>query len=209
MSVTEITETRQYLTFKLGEEVYATDVAKVREVLDFTTITKIPRTPDFMSGVINLRGNVVPVVDLRLCFEMSKTEKTVNTCVVVVEMLLDGEATVIGALADSVEEVIDLEPEQIQPAPKIGTQIRTDFIKGMGKRDAQFIMILDIDRIFSAEELSAVRGAELNKPLAEDTRLSGRSIRPGLAGSALYPWIHLWAPVTKVYVTPISRGCAG
>lgn len=167
MSVTEITETRQYLTFKLGDEVYATDVAKVREVLDFTTITKIPRTPDFMSGVINLRGNVVPVVDLRLCFEMSKTEKTVNTCVVVVEMFLDGEATIIGALADSVEEVIDLEPDQIQPAPKIGTQIRTDFIKGMGKRDAQFIMILDIDRIFSAEELSAVRGVELNKPLAE------------------------------------------
>ncbi|MGB6945618.1 MAG: chemotaxis protein CheW [Bryobacteraceae bacterium] len=167
MSATEITETRQYLTFKLGEEVFATDVAKVREVLDFTSITKIPRTPDFMSGVINLRGNVVPVVDLRLCFEMSKTEKTVNTCVVVVEMLLDGEATIIGALADSVEEVIDLEPDQIEPAPKIGTQIRTDFIKGMGKRDSQFIMILDIDRIFSAEELSAVRGVELNKPLAE------------------------------------------
>ena len=167
MSATEITETRQYLTFKLGDEVFATDVAKVREVLDFTTITKIPRTPDFMSGVINLRGNVVPVVDLRLCFEMSKTVKTVNTCVVVVEMMLDGEPTVIGALADSVEEVIDLEPDQIQPPPRIGTQIRTDFIKGMGKRDAQFIMILDIDRIFSAEELSAVRGAELNKPLAE------------------------------------------
>ena len=167
MSVTEITDTRQYLTFKLGEEVFATDVAKVREVLDFTNITKIPRTPDFMSGVINLRGNVVPVVDLRLCFEMSKTVKTVNTCVVVVEMLLDGEATVIGALADSVEEVIDLEPDQIEPAPKIGTQIRTDFIKGMGKRDSQFIMILDIDRIFSAEELLAVRGVELNKPLAE------------------------------------------
>jgi purine-binding chemotaxis protein CheW len=167
MSVTEITETRQYLTFKLGDEVYATDVAKVREVLDFTSITKIPRTPEFMSGVINLRGNVVPVVDLRLCFEMSKTEKTVNTCVVVVEMLLDGESTVIGALADSVEEVIDLEPDQIQPAPKIGTQIRTDFIKGMGKRDAQFIMILDIDRIFSAEELSAVRGVDANKVPAE------------------------------------------
>jgi purine-binding chemotaxis protein CheW len=167
MSTTETTETRQYLTFKLGDEVFATDVAKVREVLDFTTITKIPRTPDFMSGVINLRGNVVPVVDLRLCFEMSKTEKTVNTCVVVVEMLLDGEPTVIGALADSVEEVIDLEPEHIEPAPKIGTQIRTDFIKGMGKRDSQFIMILDIDRIFSAEELSAVRNAELNKPPVE------------------------------------------
>jgi purine-binding chemotaxis protein CheW len=161
MSVTEITETRQYLTFKLGGEIFAIDVAKVREVLDFTTITKIPRTPDFMSGVINLRGNVVPVVDLRLCFEMSKTEKTVNTCIVVVEMFLDGESTVIGALADSVEEVIDLEPEQIEPAPRIGTKIRTDFIKGMGKRAAQFIMILDIDRVFSAEELSAVRGTEV------------------------------------------------
>jgi len=165
MSVTEITETRQYLTFKLSDEVFAIDVAKVREVLDFTTITKVPRTPDFMSGVINLRGNVVPVVDLRLCFEMSKTEKTVNTCIVVVEVLLEGETAIIGALADSVEEVIDLEPDQIQPAPKIGVQIRTEFIKGMGKRDAQFLMILDIDRVFSAEQLSAVRGAEPARPV--------------------------------------------
>jgi purine-binding chemotaxis protein CheW len=167
MSVTEITDTRQYLTFKLGNEVFATDVSKVREVLDFTAVTKVPRTPDYMSGVINLRGSVVPVIDLRLCFEMAKTEKTVNTCIVVVEMLLDGESTVIGALADSVEEVIDLEPDQIQPPPRIGTQIRTDFIKGMGKRDSQFLMILDIDRVFSSEELSFVRSVEANKPLAE------------------------------------------
>ncbi len=161
MPISEITETRQYLTFRLGDEVFATDVAKVREVLDFTTITKIPRTPEFMRGVINLRGNVVPVVDLRLCFEMSKTEKTVNTCIVVVEMVVDGETNIVGALADSVEEVIDLEPEYIQPAPRIGTKIRTDFIKGMGRRDSQLIMILDIDRAFSADELSAVRATEL------------------------------------------------
>src|SRR5579862_3773063 len=160
MAVSEITETRQYLTFKLGNEVFGIDVAKVREVLDFTTITEIPRTPEFMSGVINLRGSVVPVVDLRLCFQMSKTERTRNTCIVVVEVLLEGESTVIGALADSVEEVIDLEPEQIQRAPRIGTQIRTDFIKGMGKRDALFIVLLDIDRVFSAEQLSAVKTAE-------------------------------------------------
>ena len=164
MSVSEINETRQYLTFKLAEEIFAIDVAKVREVLEISTITKVPRTPEFMSGVINLRGNVVPVVDLRLCFEMSKTEKTVNTCIVVVEVLLEGESTVIGALADSVEEVIDLEPDQIQPAPRIGTQIRTDFIKGMGKRDAQFVMILDIDRVFSAGEMSAMRG-DANRPV--------------------------------------------
>jgi purine-binding chemotaxis protein CheW len=168
MSLSEITETRQYLTFRLGNEIFATDVAKVREVLDLTTITAIPRTPEFMSGVINLRGSVVPVVDLRLCFEMSKTESTRNTCIVVVEVLLDNEPTVIGALADSVEEVIDFEPEQIQPAPRIGTQIRTDFIRGMGKRDAQFVMILDIDRVFSADELSAMLGGpDAGKPAAE------------------------------------------
>jgi purine-binding chemotaxis protein CheW len=166
MSVSDITETRQYLTFKLGNEVFATDVAKVREVLDFTTITEIPRTPDFMSGVINLRGSVVPVVDLRLCLDMSKIEKTRNTCIVVVEVVLDSESTVLGVLADSVEEVIDLEPEQIQPPPRLGTHIRTDFIKGMGKRDTQFVMILDIDRVFSAEEMAAVRAPEANKAVA-------------------------------------------
>jgi purine-binding chemotaxis protein CheW len=168
MSVAEITETRQYLTFKLGNEIFATDVAKVREVLDLTTITKIPRTPEFMAGVINLRGSVVPVVDLRLCFEMAKTESTRNTCIVVVEVLLENESTVIGALADSVEEVLDLEPEQIQPAPKIGTRIRTDFIKGMGKHDAQFIMILDIDRVFSVEEVAAVCGQEASSEASKD-----------------------------------------
>ncbi len=96
MSVSAITETTQYLTFKLGEEVFALDVAKVREILDFTTVTKVPQTPDYMRGVINLRGSVVPVVDLRLKFGMSATEKTVNTCVIVVEMMLEGEALVLG-----------------------------------------------------------------------------------------------------------------
>jgi purine-binding chemotaxis protein CheW len=167
MSVSEITETRQYLTFKLGNEIFATEVAKVREVLDLTTITQIPRTPEFMAGVINLRGSVVPVVDLRLCLDMLKTESTRNTCIVVVEVMLDSEPTIIGALADSVEEVIDLDPDRIKPAPRIGTQIRTDFIKGMGKRDEQFIMILDIDRVFSAEEISVVRGQESVKAQME------------------------------------------
>jgi purine-binding chemotaxis protein CheW len=160
MSASGVTEAGQYLTFRLGQETFAIEVAKVREVLDLAPITAIPRTPEFMSGVINLRGSVVPVVDLRLCFEMAKTESTRNTCIVVAEVVLEEEATVIGALADSVEEVIDLEPEQIQPPPRIGTQIRTDFIRGMGKRDAQFIMILDIDRVFAAEDLAALRGQE-------------------------------------------------
>jgi purine-binding chemotaxis protein CheW len=167
MSVTEIMETRQYLTFKLGNEIFATEVAKVREVLDLATITNIPRTPDFMAGVINLRGSVVPVVDLRLCLEMSKTERTTNTCIVVVEILIEDETTIIGALADSVEEVIDIEPDQIQPPPRIGTQIRTDFIKGMGRHDTEFIMILDLDRVFSPEELALVHMHESTELLAK------------------------------------------
>jgi len=169
MSVAGITETTQYLTFKLEDEVFALDIAKVREVLDFTTVTKVPRTPEFMRGVINLRGNVVPVVDMRLKFGMSMTEKTVNTCIIIVEVSVEGESTVLGALADSVQEVIDLEPEQIEPAPKIGTRLRTEFIRGMGKRDDHFIIILDIDRVFSADELSVVQGAGSEAPLMVET----------------------------------------
>ncbi len=152
-------ENHQYLTFKLDEEVFALGIDKVREVLDYTSVTKVPQTPEFMRGVINLRGSVVPVVDMRLKFGMAKTEKTVNTCIIIVEINLEGETTILGALADSVQEVLDLEPHQIEPAPKIGTKLRTDFIRGMGKRDEQFIIILEIDKVFSGEELSAVQGA--------------------------------------------------
>lgn len=157
MSVAGITVTTQYLTFKLGDEIFALDVAKVREILDFTTVTKVPRTPDFMRGVINLRGSVVPVVDMRLKFAMSGTEKTVNTCIVVVEVDLEGETLILGALTDSVQEVIELEPDQVEPAPRIGTKLRTDFIRGMGKHDGRFIIILDIDKVFSSDELSTVQ----------------------------------------------------
>jgi purine-binding chemotaxis protein CheW len=152
-----ITEVRQYLTFKLGEEVFALDVEKVREVLDYTTITRIPRTPEFMRGVINLRGSVVPVVDLRLAFGMPPTEKTVSTCIVVTEVSMEGENVVLGALADSVEEVIDLEPDQIQPGPRLGTCVNTDFVRGMGRRESGFVVILDIDRVFAEDQLAAIK----------------------------------------------------
>ena len=159
MTVTEIGETTQFLTFKLGDEVFALDIAKVREVLDFTAITKVPRTPEFMRGVINLRGSVVPVVDMRLKFGMTKTGQTVNTCIIIAEISLDGDTTVLGALADSVQEVIELGAGQIEPAPRIGTRLRTEFIHGMGKRDDQFVIILDIDKVFSVDELSLVQEA--------------------------------------------------
>ncbi len=160
MAVADIMETTQYLTFKLDDEVFGLDISKVREVLDFTTITKVPRTPEFMRGVINLRGSVVPVVDLRLKFGMTKTENTVNTCIIIVEVTVDEETTVLGALADSVQEVLDLEPGHIEPAPKIGTRLNTEFIKGMGKRDNTFIIILDIDKVFSVNELAQVQIAQ-------------------------------------------------
>lgn len=160
MSATENIQTSsaQYLTFKLDDEVFALDITQVREVLDFTTVTKVPRTPDFMSGVINLRGSVVPVVDMRLKFDMTRTEKTVNTCIIIVEINIDGEKVILGALADSVQEVIELEPGQIEPPPRIGTRLNTEFIKGMGKRDEQFLIILDIDRVFSSDELAIAQG---------------------------------------------------
>jgi purine-binding chemotaxis protein CheW len=158
MATAAITQAAQYLTFRLGEEVFALDITQVREVLDYTTITRVPRMPAFMRGVINLRGSVVPVVDLRLKFEMAGTERTVNTCIIIVEVDLGGERTVLGALADSVQEVVELEPGQIEAAPRIGSIVHADFIRGMGKRGEGFTIILDVDRVFSGEELALVAG---------------------------------------------------
>lgn len=155
-----------YLTFTLGDEDFALEIDKVREVLDYPTLTKVPRMPDFLCGVINLRGNVVSVIDLRLKLGMSAIERTVDTCVVIVEVEIDGERTQMGALADSVKEVIELEPGQIAPPPKMGTRLDNRFLKGMGKRDDRFIIILDIDRVLSEEELSVLQTVEDNPSAA-------------------------------------------
>jgi len=156
--------TNQYLTFTLGDEVFALDIASVREVLEYTTITKVPRTPEAIRGVINLRGRAVPVVDVRLKFGMPETQRTVNTCIIIVEVSLGGEETVLGALADSVKEVMDIEPKDIEPAPRMGTSIRADFIQGIGKQGDDFIILLDIDRVFTEDELSVVEA------VAEDSQ---------------------------------------
>jgi purine-binding chemotaxis protein CheW len=157
MSTTGITETTQYLTFKLADETFTVDVAKVREILDYTPATKVPGTPEFMRGVINVRGNVVPVVDMRLKFGLSATEKTVDTCIVVMEIRVDEDTTILGALVDSVQEVFELEASQIEPPPRIGTRWRTEFIKGIGKRNDELIIILDIDKVFSTAELGIIQ----------------------------------------------------
>lgn len=147
----------QYLTFTLNKDIYALDISSVREVLELTPITRIPRTPKFMRGVINLRGHAVPVVDMRLKFGMSKTEDTINTCIIIVEVLFDGDSTVMGALADSVREVIELTEGMIEEPPRMGTTIKTDFIRGMGKQDDEFVIILDINKILSVEELAMLK----------------------------------------------------
>ncbi|WP_319544037.1 chemotaxis protein CheW [uncultured Pseudodesulfovibrio sp.] len=147
----------QFLTFTLGKEIFALDIGTVREVLELTSITKIPRTPPFMRGVINLRGHAVPVVDMRLKLGMSKGEDTVDTCIIIVEIEFEGEFTVMGALVDSVREVFEMTPDTIEPAPKMGAAINAEYIKGMGRQSGQFIIIIDINKIFSAEELAIAK----------------------------------------------------
>jgi len=149
MSVETARKAAQYLSFRLGEETFALDITKVREILEFASVTKVPRMPPYMRGVINLRGNVVPVMDMRMRFGMTMTEKSINTCVIITEIPSDGNYVVIGTLADSVQEVIELDEEEIEPSPSIGSQVNTDFLKGMGKHDNDFIQIVEIGNVFS------------------------------------------------------------
>src|SRR5512142_1786952 len=118
----------QFLTFTLDRERYAVEISKVHEVLEFTSVNRVPRTPEYLRGVINLRGNIVPVIDLRLKFGLSRTERTVDTCVVITEVQIGGEALVLGVLADSVQEVIELDAASVAPPPKMGTRLDTRFI---------------------------------------------------------------------------------
>jgi purine-binding chemotaxis protein CheW len=149
---TIINETAQYITFKLGDELFAINVAQVREVLELPLITKVPTAPDYMRGVVNVRGKAIPVVDLRLKFGLPSTPDTINSRIVVLELELDGETTVVGGIADSVHEVIELEADQINPPPRIAMRWRTELIQGMGKRGDEFIIILDINRVFTSAD---------------------------------------------------------
>lgn len=149
-------EISQYMTFKLGNELFAINVAQVREVLEVSTITKVPTAPDYMRGVVNVRGKAIPVVDLRLRFGLPPAPDTVSTRVIVMELQLDGETTVLGGIADSVHEVIELDPSGINPPPRIAMRWRTEFIKGLGQRGDDFIIILDVNAVFASGELALV-----------------------------------------------------
>ncbi len=156
----DIASTTQSLTFSLGEELYALDVGGVREVLEMTRITPLPRTPEYLRGVINVRGSVVPVVDLRLKLGMPRSQKTIDTCIVVLDITVDDSPVTVGILVDAVQEVVDFDSARIEPPPHLGTAMEAELIQGIGKREDRFVMILDIQKIFAEEELATLAAVE-------------------------------------------------
>lgn len=160
----------QLLSFTLRNENFAVDIFKVREVLDVGVMTRIPRMPDYFCGVINLRGNVVPVVDLGLKLGMTPVEKTINTCIMIVDIIVERgkESVMMGVLTDSVQAVLDMAPENIEPVPKMGTNLNTDFIKGMGRQGEEFLIILDLDCILATEGESILRDQRENDQMGPE-----------------------------------------
>lgn len=164
------TTINSYLSFKLNDEVFAANVGKVLEILELTKITKVPKAPEYMRGVINLRGSVLPVVDTRVKFGLPVIPDTVNTCIIVLNIQIDNEDLTVGALVDAVQEVLELSPDMISESPNIGSKYRSEFIQGMGKVDGDFIMVLDIDQVFSLDELFNIKqqAVEKNKDKREE-----------------------------------------
>lgn len=144
----------KYLTFKLGDEEYGVQILKVQEIIKMMDITKVPRVQYFVRGVINLRGKVIPVIDLRLKFGMKEKETTDKTCVIVLQVTRATGSITMGAIVDEVSEVMDITEEQIEPTPDFGTEIETDFILGMGKIGNMVVLLLDIDKVLSSAELA-------------------------------------------------------
>ena len=153
----------QYLTFHLAGEEYAVGILQVKEIITYGTLTKVPHTPPSIRGVINLRGNVVPVVDLAVKFGLAASQVTDRTCIVIVEVEINDTRTVMGIIADSVSQVISMSNDNILPAPAFGTRVRIDFLRGMGKSGDKFVLVLDIDKVLSAEDL-APTAASWNAP---------------------------------------------
>jgi len=142
-----------FLSFKLGEEVFAAHVGKVLNILEMTKITEVPKSPDYLKGVINLRGTVLPIIDTRIKFGMSPTEYTTNTCIIVLDISMGGESVQVGALVDSVQAVLEFDNNQIMPAPSIGSKYKSEFIEGVMGVNDNFIMILNMDAVFAAVDL--------------------------------------------------------
>jgi len=144
---------QQYLTFMIGGEEYAVSILKVKEIIEYDTVTKVPKTPEWVRGVINLRGSVVPVVDLAVKFRQDPCQVGKLTCIVIAEVECEGEATVMGVMADTVSQVIDLRPEDIEPPPTFGTRVKVEYLLGMARAGKKFSLILDTEKVLSTDEL--------------------------------------------------------
>jgi purine-binding chemotaxis protein CheW len=153
MSIDKSLGVQTYLSFKLSEEAFAINVSKALNILEMSHITRVPKTPDYIKGVINLRGTVLPVVDLRIKFGLPEKENTVDTSIIVLSIDIEGEPVLAGILVDSVKEVLELKSEDIVPSPKIGAKYNSGFIDGMWRVGEKFIMILDIDKVFATDEI--------------------------------------------------------
>ena len=145
---------QQYLTFTLGGEMFAVAILNVKEIIEYGTVTEIPMMPGFIRGVINLRGAVVPVIDLSCRFGGKSTEVARRTCIVIIELVQDEQKHDIGIMVDAVSEVLEIARSEIEPPPSFGAKIRTDFISGMGKVNGKFVIILDVARVLSVEEIA-------------------------------------------------------
>lgn len=149
-------EAEQYLTFLLGGKVFGLAINNIKEIIEYGEITEVPMTPDFISGVINLRGSVVPVIDLSQRFSGHPTEHTKRTSIIILEIKNDDLKIEIGITVDMVNDVLDIQADEIEPAPALGEGIQTDFISGMAKVDDKLFILLDIEHVLSIEELSTV-----------------------------------------------------
>jgi purine-binding chemotaxis protein CheW len=146
----------KYLTFSLEKEEYGIGILKVKEIIGMMPITSVPRTPSFVKGVINLRGKVIPVLDLRTKFEMAPIPYTERTCIIVVEIESDASTLLIGIVVDAVSEVLNIREDEIEETPKFGTQLKHDYILGMAKRDGGVKILLNIDKVLSSDEIAAI-----------------------------------------------------
>ncbi len=167
----EATKINSYLTFKLRDEIFGASVAKVLNILEMIKITKVPKAPVYMKGVINLRGSVLPLIDTRIKFDMGETVYTDNTCILVLDIEIAGETVHVGALVDSVQEVIEIDDADIQPSPSIGSKYKSEFIDGMVKIDNDFIMLLNMDLIFSTSEITLLRESSGDTQVEVETRV--------------------------------------
>lgn len=167
----DATKINSYLTFKLRNEIFGANVAKVLNILEMTKITKVPNSPSFMKGVINLRGSVLPLIDTRIKFDMGETVYSANTCILVLDIEMGGDTVHVGALVDSVIEVIEIEEVHIQPPPSIGSKYKSEFIDGMAKIGDDFIMLLNMDLIFSTNELTLIKESSGDLKVEVETRV--------------------------------------